>query len=302
MLVCARCHQPLCESYIGAIGKHWHDSCFICELCKQKFSLTELYVEHNGRAYHKNCYANKFLPRCQYCSEPIYGSYLEDKWGYRYCAKHQNELVTCPYCGKLSHQIEIGALRLQNQDYRCSSCHASSINSLFEGQPIFTLLFQWINQQGLLYGNSRVKLGIVNSQELIDRSHNTNKYILGQTQVSMQINDLQRIVNMDISVLILRGLPSTLFQGVAVHELAHAWLKAHHIININIADEEGFCELLSYRYYQSHLSLEARHYMKQIENNLDGVYGDGFRKIYNLSRRIGFTSLVNRIVNSGSFS
>lgn len=298
MSICIRCQQPIQDLFIRAIGQIWHDSCFVCELCKQKLSTDSTYIEHEQRPYHTYCYAQKFLPRCRYCNDPITGPYLEDSWGNRYCATHQSGLITCPYCSKLIHRTQIDRSMLQNNDHRCRSCQSTSINSIMQGQPTFTLLFHWINQQGLLYENSRVKLGIVNAHELTSKDSTSEKKVLGQMRVDVQTDGLRRIINTDITVLVLCGLPSTLFQGVAIHELGHAWLKSHHVFGLPLVEEEGFCEFLAYRYYLSHLSVESRYYISQIEKNPDAIYGDGFRLIRNLCAQVGFNSLVSALLRN----
>jgi len=78
---------------------------------------------------------------------------------------------------------------------------------------------------------------------------------------------------------VLRGLPATLFQGVTVHELGHVWLIVHGIQNLPSWAEEGFCELLSYRFYTEMNTPESRHCAQAIEENPDPVYGDGFRRV-----------------------
>ena len=50
-------------------------------------------------------------------------------------------------------------------------------------------------------------------------------------------------------IAVLQGLPAVLFQGVTAHELGHVWLIVHGIQDLPNWAEEGFCELLSYRYY-----------------------------------------------------
>jgi hypothetical protein len=60
-------------------------------------------------------------------------------------------------------------------------------------------------------------------------------------------------------------------------------------------EEEGFCELLAFRYYDEDDSLEARYHAEVIRDNKDKIYGDGFRFLYRLSNDHGFFPLVNAI-------
>jgi len=74
-------------------------------------------------------------------------------------------------------------------------------------------------------------------------------------------------------------LPAMLFQGVTVHELGHVWLIVHGIQNLPSWAEEGFCELLSYRFYTEMNTPESRYHARAIEQNTDPVYGAGFQHI-----------------------
>ena len=101
------------------------------------------------------------------------------------------------------------------------------------------------------------------------------------------------IVRTEVSgVAILQGLPATLFQGVTMHELGHVWLIAHGIQGLPPWGEEGFCELLAYRYYQHLNTPESRYHVSSTEKNHDPVYGDGFRRVRTLADRHGFPRLL----------
>jgi len=89
-------------------------------------------------------------------------------------------------------------------------------------------------------------------------------------------------------VAVLEGLPSTLFQGTIIHELGHAWLIVHGVKNLPSWAEEGFCELLSYRYYTQLHTPESRYHATGIEQNPNPVYGDGFRRVRSIADAIGF--------------
>jgi len=82
---------------------------------------------------------------------------------------------------------------------------------------------------------------------------------------------------------IVRGLPPLRFQGVVAHELGHVWL-AVHCIALPPAMEEGFCELIAYRYYIDLQTEEARRYAQDIETNPDPLYGGGFRSVRQVLR------------------
>jgi hypothetical protein len=102
-----------------------------------------------------------------------------------------------------------------------------------------------------------------------------------------------REVRTDITgIAVLQGLPSTLFQGVTLHELGHAWLIMQGIKGMPGWAVEGFCELLAYRFYIELNTPESRYHAASIEKNPDKVYGEGFRRVRKIADTIGLATFV----------
>jgi hypothetical protein len=98
-----------------------------------------------------------------------------------------------------------------------------------------------------------------------------------------------RVVRTKINgIAVLQALPAVLFQGVTAHELGHVWLIVHNINDLPSWAEEGFCELLAYRYYQELQTVESRYYAQGTVRNPDPIYGEGFRRVKVLSDTHGF--------------
>jgi hypothetical protein len=105
-----------------------------------------------------------------------------------------------------------------------------------------------------------------------------------------------RVVRSEVTgVAVLLGLPVTLFQGVTIHELGHVWLIVQGIQDLPSWAEEGFCELLSYRYYSELNTPEGRYHAASIERNSDPVYGEGFRRIRARADAMGFQRFVEAL-------
>jgi hypothetical protein len=96
-------------------------------------------------------------------------------------------------------------------------------------------------------------------------------------------------------VAVAQGMPALLFSGTVLHELGHAWLTVHGVEKLPLWASEGFCELLAHRYYSDQSTPEARFYLKQQNERLDPIYGDGFRTVRALSDRLGFANLVEAL-------
>jgi hypothetical protein len=93
-------------------------------------------------------------------------------------------------------------------------------------------------------------------------------------------------------VAVLEGMPALSFQGVTVHELGHVWLIVHDIKDLSLWAEEGFCELLTHRYYTQLNTEESRYHAKGIETNPNPIYGVGFRGVRSIADAMGFQRFV----------
>ncbi|GAC1628585.1 MAG: hypothetical protein NVS4B7_17640 [Ktedonobacteraceae bacterium] len=323
-LICKGCGQPILGRYITALGASWHPEHFVCAACRQPISetsfnihegaayhakcylnrvasrcaycgkpLTGQYYEHQGKQYHPECYREHIVSRCAYCGKPLLDQYLVDYWGTHYCKEHESNYPHCAYCGRLvPPQSQERDVRL-NPVVRCPICRSSAIESSSQAQPIFRRLVQEMNKQGLQYNHHQLNLELVDRATLTERlKARSTKDTLGVTSHSTHsMNGL--VVRIEVNgIAVLQGLPSTLFQGVTVHELGHAWLAIQGIQGLPPWAEEGFCELLAYRFYKEMNTPESRYHAESIERNKDQIYGEGFKRVRALSDAMGFRQLV----------
>jgi hypothetical protein len=219
------------------------------------------------------------------------GEFLVDHWGTKFCKEHQQQYPACTYCGRLvpPQQQERGA-----EVVRCTVCRSNAIETIEEAKPLYARVVRWAGSQGLTYNKLPLSL------ELCDRSklalllrERSGAHSLGAT-TSATYSQNGHIVRTDVSgVAILQGIPATLFQGVTMHELGHVWLIVHGVCGLPMWAEEGFCELLAYRYYQDLNTPEGRYYALSTEQNPNPAYGDGFRQLHALADKYGFPRLLS---------
>ena len=284
---CKGCGQPIWGSSLHALGSVWHPEHFVCAACTRPIEDAR-YQLHQGAPYHIKCYEEHAAARCVYCGKPLVDEYFIDQWGQKYCKVHQGQYTACSYCGRLipPDQVERGAAR-------CSTCRSSAIETDIEAKPLFSQAIRWVSSQGLLYNKLRLELELCERKKLDQLLRGqSHPHMLGVTTGTSHMQNGQ-IVRTEVNgVAVLQGLPSTLFQGVTVHELGHVWLIVQGIRDLPAWAEEGFCELLSYRYYNDLHTEESMFHGKNIEQNNDHTYGDGFRRIRALSDALGFARFV----------
>jgi|SRR5579859_2228204 len=285
--VCQACGQGIYGAYITALDATWHPAHFCCAVCRLPLSDATFY-RHEGHAYHEACYQQRIAPRCTCCGQPMLGAYLEDSWGSRFCREHLGQYPACVFCGRLvppRHQAHAAA---PTHGLRCPVCRSSAIEQIEPARPLFASLVQWVNRQGLLYGNLDLRIELRNRAQLaqIHAAHPPGG-VLGTTLRTSYTQD-GKLVRTEINgVAILRGLPAMLFQGVTVHELGHAWLGVQGIVDLPDWAEEGFCELLAYRFYTQAATTDSRFYAAAITRNPDPVYGIGFQRVQQAAQRAG---------------
>jgi hypothetical protein len=274
---------------VQALGAAWHPEHFVCTGCGQPIGKAKFQV-YQGAPYHVECYQERFSPRCVYCGKPLISEYFVDHWGQQYCKEHQKQYPTCNYCGRLvpSEQAEHGT-----EVVRCPICRSSAVETAIEAKPLFLQAIHWVNGQGLMYNNLPLSLELCDREKLARHLHSHNlAHALGAT-TSRSYTQNGQVTHVEVSgVAVLQGLPATLFQGVTVHELGHVWLIVHGIRDLPAWAEEGFCELLSYRYYDHLHTAESTFQSTNIEKNPDHTYGDGFRRIHTLSDALTFPRLI----------
>lgn len=293
MPVCKGCGQPIWGNYLTAMEACWHPEHFVCAACGRPISGAHFH-QYQGMPYHIECYNHTIAPRCAYCGQPLVKEYLIDHWGTRFCKEHQHQYPHCSFCGRLVPPQEQETDNAES--IRCAVCRGSAIESADAARPIFKRLIQWVGSQGLRYNNLPLSLELCGRAKLAYYlSERALSHSLGATMSKTYSVD-GRVVRSEVTgVAVLLGLPATLFQGVTVHELGHVWLIVQGIQDMPSWAEEGFCELLSYRYYHELNTPESRYHATNIERNTDPTYGEGFRHIRARADAMGFLRFVETL-------
>jgi len=299
--LCAGCGRPLsARAFKVSEGRPYHDACYVqyqaprCADCGQPISGA--YTLFNGQPYHSTCYLEHVVPRCTYCQKPLTGSYLIDGWGNSYCSEHEKQYPACSFCGRLiaPRQQTPGWNSYDSQ--RCPVCRSTAIESVEQAQPSFQQCKQWISQQGFRFNQLPLRLELHDTSWLAalwpDQSVPHPRGVTLTTITRGGNGYMQSKVE---GVAVLQGMPAALFCGVVVHELGHVWLAVHQVTELPHWAEEGFCELLAWRYYNHLDTPEARYYAKSMQESQDPIYGEGFRRVSLLSQRMGFARLVETL-------
>jgi hypothetical protein len=233
---------------------------------------------------HEAC-ARVSLPRCAVCAAPLEGTYLVDAWGEGYCPAHASRLPACPFCAGLMTR---GGAPAGDPTPRCERCLAAAVSTAPEARVGFDRAREWLRRQGLATSGVDLQFRLVDRQELRSGPQPIDGLCFGRTKAARGPARPPAI-----TVMIARGLPRTVYAGTCVHELGHVWLRQRGIDTLPAWDEEGFCELLSWRYFAALGTREGRYHCRGIEESAHPVYGEGFRRVRALCQQYSFPHLVN---------
>ncbi|PIO64342.1 LIM domain protein, partial [Teladorsagia circumcincta] len=96
--------------------KHWHEHCFLCNMCK--ISLVDMpFGSKNDRIFCSNCYDQAFATRCDGCNE-IFRAGMKKM---EYKGKQWHDKCFC--CAHCKNPIGTKSFIPKNEDVYCGSCY-----------------------------------------------------------------------------------------------------------------------------------------------------------------------------------
>ena len=90
-----------------------------------------------------------------------------------------------------------------------------------------------------------------------------------------------------IDLLVLQDLPLLKFGTTVAHETMHSYMTQNGFGQVPARIAEGMCQLLAYAWVIRQDGILAAAERRQIEENPDPIYGDGFRQAHEAVRRVG---------------
>jgi hypothetical protein len=232
---------------------------------------------------------------CPICGGPLIGTLEEDAWGNRYCEKHAHEYPRCTCCQRLiCKNLTGGGVAYSDHRLVCIFCRKTAIDSKEQAKPYIEAIAAWLYSRGFTFQHLSLRIELVFRHDLISNSeHQGSGEIQGMIYKTTFSGGGQAPNRRVEGVAILKGLSRHVMEGVAVHELGHAWLFLHGVDSLGAPVEEGFCNMLSHLYHSSFNTDEARFCIRIIEQNPDPVYGDGFRVVNAAVQKYGLSSIVD---------
>jgi hypothetical protein len=144
----------------------------------------------------------------------------------------------------------------------------------------------------------RVKVELADSSDLaFYRNPEVDGPLLGLTVTEPTEGNYR--VSEVVHIRMLRGLPNVVFGSTLIHETGHAWLAQTGRTPQDPRVEEGFCELLAYRWLKTEPGAVSAQMRQGIMDRDDRLYGDGFRLVHTAVRQYGMKAVLAGLSSSG---
>ena len=240
--------------------------------------------------------SDKIYNNCSICLLPINDNYLIDAWGNKFHSKHTNQGHYCNSCSRLiSETITHGGYKTQDNRYICSLCY---VDLIFDNKAIESARNRVLKQlEKIGFSNLYYDIPIILLDEidLIKISKTDyHKNVKGFTVIHK--NNGKK----DYKIYILNNLHQIEFDAVLAHEYLHVWQSSYNIF-LNEPDSEGLCNLGSELIYNNYNNTFSKILNKNLMQNNDKIYGDGYKKMKMIKDQTGWNGLIRKIMSNYSY-
>ncbi len=303
---CAKCGNVIVGSYITALGKTWHDVHFECARCGLPFLGTGYYLR-DGQAYCKQHYEELFVEPCAICKRPLVGRYITNHWGQKYCAGHAEVYVPCFACHRLiCEELTGGGVIYKDGRQLCNLCQRSAIVEIgSRSREVVSQVRSTLRRHGIDPPQAEIPFQLVRQEEL-DQSGSRllfTNHLAGVTYNSWSTLGGQVLSRKTEKILMLSGMPTTMFAAVAAHELCHSYLFLSGFPKMSPFVEEGLCEVAASLWLAEQGTPEAEYYLKNMdsEHNDNPIYGTGYRTAVECLEKHSFAWLLDYVRRNAHF-
>ena len=292
---CNACNKVIEGKYIIVDGNAYHPNHFVCAKCNR--SINGNYYKKDGKYFDAQCYANSEAPKCSVCDKPLTGKYLTDLYGLKYHPHHENEIHRCDNCNMLiSQNTTKGGVKYSDGRYICNICKKKAVTTETEYTRSLSKIISGLKNYGLNINLNNVEVHAVDRNKLKNvsdgkYSNSARGYCL--TTVKESNWGLSSKITKSHSIYVLDKVPPKYIEATLAHELMHVWINENVEHKLSSKLEEGSCNFIAYTYMKSDYSVDAQNIIKQMKDNPDPIYGDGFRKVYSNFKGKYLSELLN---------
>jgi hypothetical protein len=288
-LNCDYCGKPIVNDYITYESHIYHPACYHrniaprCAFCSKEI-LNDGTI-HGEETFHKSCYEANVAPRCSVCGGLLGEAYRYDYWGNNYHKRHESEIDRCTFCGRFFTDPKAGGgTTFDSIRKMCSSCSATAVTDPVVARRLIEEALDTLRAIGIDIDPNSFGSELVSRERLTQLAGMLDTNQFGLTYCESKESS-GRLVDQDLTIHILHGLPRLHFLSYAAHELMHVWLFLNASNNAEAMVpqlKEGSCNAASCLLL-GQLDDELTPFkVYQLELEPDTNYGGGFRRVEKL--------------------
>ena len=186
--------------------------------------------------------------------------------GEQFCDRHL-EMAYCALCGMPADASGL-ALSL------CRRCAATSVRTQADVKR---------NLPGIKRQLAVLSIRTVSPVRVLLTPPGKLRGIAGNHALGVTVSRGEEVIDL----LVLQDLPLIKFGTTVAHEAMHSYMTQNGFGQVPARIAEGLCQLLAYAWVIRQDGMLAAAERRQIEDNPDLVYGDGFRQAHEAARRVG---------------
>ncbi len=291
---CATCGQVILGDYMDVGGRMFHREHFLCAYCGKQIDAN--YVAVESEFYHAACYQKRFVVVCSVCNKVILDHYLEDFWGNRAHASHQDDTPSCDFCDRfIAGGFAADAVTLPDGRRLCGLCAATSVTTAARARELAALVASSLDSHGIrvrMDDISFLLLGVGKMRKMSpDPTHHATGFTDYQTMPSRD-----GAAATSCNIVLLNGMPELQMAAVLAHEIMHVWLFRAEVPIVDTPWIEGSCEYASYIVVREIEAKESQFIVYGMETNADSTYGGGFRRVKQFVAEHGVDGWLDALV------
>ncbi|MBE6390499.1 MAG: protein DA1 [Lentisphaerae bacterium] len=291
---CIQCNKKIRGKYIRTRDgyfcskKCYHASLPECDYCREPCSSRS--VTMMGKTFcSKACLFKVF--RCSTCRTGLMQviTVTDMRGGEKYFCQKCSKKNYCYFCSMP------GCLKqLPDGRWLCAKCNKMAVRKPADVERIFRKVRADLAARFGYDSKHRIELLQVSPARLEKESGSiyqpagSSRMALMRYRNKVTVKILpngkkeKRISDEKCQIFVLNTVPEDMLYDALAHELTHDYLR-HNVGNVkNLANEEGFCELVSALYNEKN----GTAYLNDVKKSRkDPVYGDGYRKMDSLFRK-----------------
>jgi Protein DA1 len=206
------------------------------------------------------------LDTCPVCNRPMTVRRGVALTGEHFCDRHLDQ-EPCALCAMPAdaHRLAIPL---------CRRCAVTSIRTSADVRRELPSVKHQLAELGIrTVSPVKVQLASAESLERIAGNHALGVTVYRDTSV--------------VNLFVLQDLPLLKFGTTVAHEVMHTYMTQNGFGDVPSRVAEGLCQILAFAWIIRQNGMLAEAERRQIAENPDPIYGEGFRQAYEAVRRVG---------------